>query len=53
VLRRIFVPKKEEIILGWRKLLLLLFSTHNHNNQVKEDEVGWACSSVRIECECV
>jgi hypothetical protein len=44
VLRRIFGPKRDEVIGGWRKL-------HNeelHNlysSQVKEDEMGGACST--------
>jgi hypothetical protein len=36
VLRRIFGPKRDEVTGGWRKL---------HNDQVKEDEIGGACST--------
>jgi hypothetical protein len=43
VLRRIFGPKRDEIMVGWRKL-------HNEElrnlyDQVKEDEMGRACST--------
>jgi hypothetical protein len=39
VLRRIFGPKRDEVTGGWRKL-------HNEEkDQVKEDEMGRACST--------
>jgi hypothetical protein len=59
VLRRIFGPKRDEVIGGWRKL-------HNeelHNSysspsiiriyQVKEDEIGGACSTNGVEEKCI
>jgi hypothetical protein len=45
VLRKIFGPKRDKIIGGWRKLHneeLLHFARHNQN-KVKEDEMGRAC----------
>jgi hypothetical protein len=40
VLRRIFGPKRDEVVGGWRKL-------HNEelHDQVKEDSMGGACST--------
>jgi hypothetical protein len=52
VLRRIFGPKRDEVTGGWRKL-------HNedlHNlysSQVKEDDMGRACSTIGLEEECI
>jgi hypothetical protein len=58
VLRRIFGPKRDEIIGGWKKL-------HNkelHNfysppvmrtMTVKEGEIGGACSTCRRKEDCV
>jgi hypothetical protein len=52
VLSRILGPKGGEVVGGWRKLhneeLLNLYSspsTYNYNVQVKEDEMGRACST--------
>jgi hypothetical protein len=40
VLRRIFGPKRDDVTGGWKKL-------HNEeNNQIKEDEIGDACSTI-------
>jgi hypothetical protein len=44
VLRRIFGPKRDEVTRGWRKL---------HNDQVKEDKMGRACSTNGGEEECI
>jgi hypothetical protein len=50
-LRRIFGPKREEVTGSWRKPhneeLHSLYSipSKNLNDQVKEDEVGRACST--------
>jgi hypothetical protein len=32
---------------------LVLFSKYNQNDQVKEDEMGRACSTNREEAECI
>jgi hypothetical protein len=52
VLRRIFGPKRDEVTGGWRKLhneelhnLYIFFFKCNWNDQVKEDEMGRACST--------
>jgi hypothetical protein len=48
MLRRIFGPKRDEVIEGWRKLLaacFVLFAKYNKNYQVDEDEMGGACSA--------
>jgi hypothetical protein len=52
VLRRIFGPKRDEVLGGCRKLhneeLHNLYSspnTDNYNDEVKEDEMGRACST--------
>jgi hypothetical protein len=39
--RRIFGPKRDHVTGDWRKLL----AKHNQNDQVKEDEMGRACST--------
>jgi hypothetical protein len=50
VLRRIFGLKRDELMGGWRKLhneeLHNLYSLpeYNQNYEVKEDEMGRACS---------
>jgi hypothetical protein len=56
VLRRIFGPKRYEVTGGWRKLhnkeLRDLYSSPSvttRNGQVKEDEMGGACSTNREE----
>jgi hypothetical protein len=38
MVRRIFETKREKVTGVWRKL-------HNENGQVKEDEMGRACST--------
>jgi hypothetical protein len=51
VFERIFGPKRDEETGGWRKLhneeLHNLYSSPSiiRYNQVKEDEMGWACST--------
>jgi hypothetical protein len=40
VLRRIFIRNRDEVTGGWRKLHNVLFSKHDSNGQVKEDEMG-------------
>jgi hypothetical protein len=48
MLRRIFGPKRDEVTGEWRKLHneeLVLFAEYNYNNEVKEDEMGGACST--------
>jgi hypothetical protein len=49
VLRRIFGPKRDEIIGGSKNLhnekLHNLYSSPNINDQVKEDEIGRTCST--------
>jgi hypothetical protein len=51
VLRRIFGPKRDEVMGEWSKLhnkeLYDLYSSpkYNQNNQVEEDEMGRACST--------
>jgi hypothetical protein len=59
VLRGIFGPKRGEIGGGWRKLCnhelhnLTLFTKYNSNDQVKEDEMGGACSMHEEGEECI
>jgi hypothetical protein len=59
VLRRIFVPKGEEVAGGWRKLYneklnnSYSFAKYNPNDQVKEDGMGRACSTRGREEECI
>jgi hypothetical protein len=60
VLRRIFGSKRNEVTGGWRKLhneefhnLYSSPSTYNYNDQVKEDEMGRACSINGGEEECI
>jgi hypothetical protein len=58
VLRRIYGPKRDEVTGGWRKLhneeLHNLYSLQwGNQNEVKEDEMGRACSmhgEKRNEC---
>jgi hypothetical protein len=46
VLRRIFGPKIDEVMADWRKLHNeVLLARHNQNDQVKEDQIGRACST--------
>jgi hypothetical protein len=50
VLRRIFGPKRNEVTGGWTKLHNeelhnLYISKYNYTVQVKEDEIGRACST--------
>jgi hypothetical protein len=56
VLRRIFGPKRDEIIGGWRKLhnegLRNFYAKYNYNDQANEDEIGRACSMHGIEEGC-
>jgi hypothetical protein len=57
MLRRIFGPKGGQVKGGWRKLhneeLHNLYSSPNKNDQVKEDEIGRACSTNEGEEECI
>jgi hypothetical protein len=58
VLRRIFGPKSDEIIAGWRKvhneeLRNLLLLAKYYNNQLTEDEMGRACDMHGKEEECI
>jgi hypothetical protein len=56
---RIFGPKRDEVTGGWRKLhneeLHNLYSSPNiiRMFQVKEDEMGKACSTGGEEEECI
>jgi hypothetical protein len=56
LLRRIFGPKRDEVKGGWRKLhneeLYNLYSSPSYNDQVKENDVGMACST-NGEKECI
>jgi hypothetical protein len=51
VLRRIFRPKRDKVTGDWRKLHneelynLVLLAKRKQNDQVKEDEMGRACST--------
>jgi hypothetical protein len=51
VLRRIFGPKKDEVMGGWRRLhieeLHNFYSSpkYNYNDQLKDDEMARACST--------
>jgi len=52
VLRRIFGPKRNEVTGEWRKLhneeLNDLYSLPDHSgDQIKKNELGWACSTYR------
>jgi hypothetical protein len=51
MLRRILGLKRDEVTGGWRKLhneeLHNLYSSPSINDQVKEDEMGSACSTNR------
>jgi hypothetical protein len=50
VLRRIFVPKRDEVTGGWRTLHneeLVLFPKYNLNDHVKKDYMGGVCSTNR------
>jgi hypothetical protein len=48
MLRRIFEPKMDEVTGGWRKLhneeLYNFFTKYNYNDEIKDDEMGRACS---------
>jgi hypothetical protein len=46
VLRRIFGPKRDEVTGGWRKMRNEeLHNLYSLNDQIKEDEMGRACST--------
>jgi hypothetical protein len=49
VLRRIFGPKVDDVMGGWRKLQ----TKEVHNFQVEEDEVDGACGVYDAKEECV
>jgi hypothetical protein len=58
VLRRIFRPKRDEVTGDWRKmhneeLHSLYSSPSTENDQVKEDVMGMACSTIGGEEECI
>jgi hypothetical protein len=59
VLRRIFGPKREEVVGGWRRLRneelhnLVRFIKYYLGDQVKEDEMGVTCSTHEVEEKCV
>jgi len=49
VVRRMFGPKREEVVGGWRRLHsdgvhnFLRFTTYYSGDQMKEDEIGEEC----------
>jgi hypothetical protein len=43
VLWKIFGLKRDKVTGGWKKLVL--FTKYNLDDQVKEDEIGRACST--------
>jgi hypothetical protein len=49
VQRRIFVPRRDATVIGWRKChseeVCNLFSLPNCNYNDKEDEIGKACNT--------
>jgi hypothetical protein len=57
VLRRIFGPKRAELLGGWRKLgsekLHNMYSSPNIMRIIKEDEMGRACSTYWRDEECM
>jgi hypothetical protein len=59
VLRRIFGPKIEEVARGWRRLHIeelcnfLRFTKCYYGDQIKEDEMGGACSTHGRDEKCV
>jgi hypothetical protein len=58
VLRRIFGPKRDEIIGGWRKLhneeLHNLYFSPNINRMIESrNEMGRACSMHGVEDDCI
>jgi hypothetical protein len=57
VLRRIFGPKRDEVIESWRKLHNelhnLFFTKQNYNYEVKKNEMGRVYSTYGREDKCV
>jgi hypothetical protein len=57
VLRRILGSKRDEVTGEWRKLHNeehhVILAKDNQNDQVKEDEIGTACSTNGSEDECI
>jgi hypothetical protein len=59
VLRRIFVHNEEEVAGGWRRLhdkeLHNLYASPNifRDDQIKEDEMGGACSTYDRDEKCI
>jgi hypothetical protein len=56
--KRIFGPNGDEVTGGWRKLhneeLHSLYSSPNIiSDQIKEDEMGWACSTHGGDYKCI
>jgi hypothetical protein len=49
--RRIFGPKRDEMMVGWSKLVL--FAKYNWNDQVRGGEMDRACSTNDEEEECI
>jgi hypothetical protein len=50
VLRGIFGPTRDEMIGNWKKFTMrsfitVLFDIYNYNDEVKGDDMGWACST--------
>jgi hypothetical protein len=45
--RRVFEPKRDEVMGEWRRgaSWFVLFAKYNYNNEVEEDEMGGACST--------
>jgi hypothetical protein len=58
VLRKIFGPKRDEVTGGWINLHGVelhnfpLFTKHYISDQIKEDEMGEACSAHGIDEKC-
>jgi hypothetical protein len=49
--------KRKEIAVGWRKLhieeLYSLYSSSYYDYQIREDEMGWTCSTHGRDEKCV
>jgi hypothetical protein len=51
--------RRDEVMAGWRGLhneelhIFVLFTKYNYNDQVEEDEMGWAYSTNGSEEECM